>query len=97
MRRFNFNWIRQAWKTSGSRTLGLIAGFVASYLHIAARDLDKVDASLVTEMIAVYVAAYLAVHRAMSAIMNPGDAARPKLADAEKHAVEDSGVVKVET
>ncbi len=80
--------------TLGPRVFGGIASMAAGWIFVKTRGLVTIDANQVVEVGGAMIGSYAATHRVLSRFINPGDAAKSRLADAEKDAVNTGKVVQ---
>lgn len=82
-------------KTIGSRILGAAFAGLATYVGIKTSGAINIDPAAAAEVVTGMFTAYALAHRAGSAAINPGDAAKGRLADAEKVATDMGTSVRV--
>lgn len=84
------DWFSNIFTTYGPRVVGAAAGMAAS--KIAEKTGVTVDPAA---LVGIALAAYAAVHKGVSAKVNPGDAATGRMAEAERNAAATGSTVKV--
>lgn len=84
------HWIKVALITVGPRVLAAIAGVVVGKAAQHGVTLDPAETT------GVILAAYAGIHKAINSRVNPGDAAKGRVAEAEKVAATQGGRVTVE-
>lgn len=85
-----FDWIGAALTTVGPRVLAAGAAVLVGKAAQHGVTLDP------TEMTGLILGSYAAIHKAISSKVNPGDAAKGRVANAEKDAANTGGLVRVE-
>lgn len=83
------NWLKAVLKTLGPRLFAAASSVLVAKAAQKGLTLDP------TEVGGIIIGAYAVLHRAISSKVNPGDAAKGRLADAEKDAVDTGTTVKV--
>ena len=83
------NWLKAVSITFLPRLIAALAGVLVGKAAQHGLTLDPVEVS------GVVIAAYAAVHKAINSKVNPGDAAKGRLAEAEKTATNDGTTVRV--
>lgn len=83
------DWLTNVLKTLGPRAIGVGAAAVASIVYGKTKGAVQIDATQVTEIVSGMLITYATAHRAASAVINPGDAAKGRVADAVKTAADD--------
>lgn len=83
------NWLKAVLVTLGPRVIAALGGVIVAKAAQKGVTLDPVEVS------GVVLAAYAAIHKAINSKVNPGDAAKGRVAAAEKSATEHGGVVSV--
>lgn len=73
-------------KTLGPRLLGSVFAGVATYVGVKTSGAIHIDPTAAAELVTGIAVSYATAHRIGSAVVNPGDAAKGRLADAEKTA-----------
>lgn len=86
----SMNFLKKLFVILGPRIGGAAVGYVVAE---GAKRGITVDPAAIT---AIAIGAYGVAHKVISAKVNPGDAASPKLAAAEKDAVQTNTTVKVQ-
>lgn len=81
-------------KVLGARIVGGLAAAAAGWIFVHTKGIVQVDATQVVEIGSTMLGTYAASHRILSRWTNPGDAAKGRLADAEKVAVDTGTVVQ---
>lgn len=82
-------------KTLGPRLLGgIFAGF-ATYVAAKTSGAVQIDPAAAGEAVTGIFTTYLLTHRIASSVVNPGDASKGRLADAEKKATDAGSTVIV--
>lgn len=89
------NWLNAVAKTLGPRVIGAAVAGAAGWIYAHTKGAVTVDAAAVAEQITGALVVYAASHRAASSFINPGDAAKQRIADAEKNAAAAGTIVKV--
>lgn len=90
------NWLKAVLVTVGPRIIGAVAGGVASWVYAKTRGTVTIDASQAAEIVTAGLVGYAGLHKAVSSFVNPGDAAKLRVARAEKDATTTGGTVIVE-
>lgn len=83
------DWFKNVLKTLGPRVIGAGAAMAASLIYGKTKGAVTIDPTQVTEIVTGMLVTYATAHRAASAIINPGDAAKGRVADAVKTAADD--------
>lgn len=89
------NFVSSIFKTFAPRVIGAAVTGLAGWLYAKSKGTVMVDPQMATEMIVGALVTYSATHRGVSSIVNPGDAAKGRIADAEKAAAEIGSTVYV--
>lgn len=84
------NWLKAFAVTVLPRVVAAVAGVIVGKAAQHGVTLDP------TETTGVILAAYAGIHKAINSQVNPGDAAKGRVADAEKVAAQVGGRVSVE-
>ncbi len=95
-RGWTMNWLKAVLVTVGPRILGAVAGGVASWLFAKTQGAVTLDPSKAAEIVTAGLVGYAGIHKAVSSVVNPGDAAKLRVAQAEKSATDTGGTVHVE-
>lgn len=82
-------------KTLGPRIIGGLMGGVATYIGVKTAGIVQIDPAQAAEVVTGIIVTYAASHRVASSVINPGDAAKGRLADAEKQATDVGSTVVV--
>lgn len=82
-------------RTWGPRVIGSVLSGVATYIGIRTSGAVQIDPTAAAELVTTAFLAYSAAHKAGSSIVNPGDAAKGRVATAEKTAADMGGNVNV--
>jgi hypothetical protein len=82
-------------KTLGPRLLGGIFAGVATYVAAKTSGAVQIDPAAAGEVVTGIFTTYLLTHRITSSIVNPGDASKGRLAEAEKRATDSGSTVIV--
>lgn len=88
------NWLKAVAITAGPRILGAVAGGISSWIFAKTKGAVVIDAEIAAQIVTAGFVGYASVHKAASSFVNPGDAAKLRLARAQKQAVEYGSVVK---
>lgn len=83
------NWLKTVAQTLGSRLIAVVVSVVVAKAAQKGLTLDPAEVG------GLVLGAYATVHRGVSSRINPGDAAKGRLADAEKDASDTGTTVKV--
>lgn len=83
------DWLMNVAVIVGPRIAGALAAVIAGKLTEKGWTIDQAT------VLGVELAIYAGVHKALSAHVNPGDAAKGRVADAEKEAAATGTVVRV--
>lgn len=75
-------------KTIGPRLLGQAASALAALILLKTKGVVTIDPNTLVEVITAAGVAYAATHRGVSAVVNPGDAAKGRVADGIKDAAD---------
>ncbi len=89
-------WFKAVLITVGPRIIGALAGGVASWVYAKTQGAVVIDQEQAATIVFAGLAGYAGIHKAVSSYVNPGDAAKLRVARAEKDAVETGGAVTVE-
>lgn len=89
------NWLGAVIRVWAPRVLGSLLGGVATYIGVKTSGAVQVDPAAAAEVITGILISYSAGHKAVSSIINPGDAAKGRVASAEKAASSMGGTVVV--
>lgn len=81
-------------RTFGPRIAGGIVSWLAGLIYVKTKGMVQIDATQVVEVGTLMVGSYAGSHRLLSRVLNPGDAAKGRLAEAEKEAVDTGTVVQ---
>ena len=90
------NWLGAVLRTFGPRIIASIVGGIATYVGVKTSGAVQIDPTAAAEVVTGVLVTYAASHRAVSSIFNPGDAAKGRVAVAEKHATDEGGTVRVD-
>ena len=82
-------------RTLGPRILGALFGGLATYVGVKTSGALQIDPAAAAEVVTGALLSYAAAHRVGSAVVNPGDAAKGRLATAEKTATDNGSTVTV--
>lgn len=83
------NWFTNILKTFGPRLIGVGVAAGASAIYSHSKGTVVIEPTQVTEMVTGMLLTYAAAHRAASVVINPGDAAKGRVADGIKTAADD--------
>ena len=83
-------------KTFGPRLLGSLLAGGAAWVGAKTQGAVTIDPEVAAATVTSIFLTYSAAHRAGSSKFNPGDAAKSRVADAEKQAADIGGTVHVE-
>lgn len=75
------------WTVFGPRAIGILAGGLASFIFAKTKGTVTIDPTTLAEYGTTLLTVYAASHKAASVVINPGDTASPKLAEANKDAL----------
>lgn len=90
------NWLKAVAITFGPRLLGAAAGAFSSWVFAKTKGAVQIDAAQAAQIVGAGFVGYAAAHKGLSSWVNPGDAAKLRIARAEKSATEVGGTVHVE-
>lgn len=88
-------WLKAVLVTVGPRILGAVAGGIASWVYAKTGGAVEIDAEKAAQIVSAGLIGYAGVHKAASSWINPGDAAKLRVASAEKEATSHGGTVTV--
>lgn len=80
------NWFKSVLKTLGPRVIGAAVAGLSSYIYDKTKGAVQMDPETTTQLVTGMLIVYAGAHRAASAVINPGDAAKGRVADAVKEA-----------
>lgn len=83
------NWLTNVLKTLGPRVIGAGVAAVGGIIYGKTKGTVQIDTVQVTEIVTGMLVTYATAHRAASAVINPGDAAKGRVADGIKTAADD--------
>lgn len=86
---------RNILRTLGPRILASALGGLATYVGIKTSGAVQIDPTAAAEIVTGILVTYSAAHRGTSAVVNKGDAATGRVAEAENRASELSSTVVV--
>lgn len=78
------------------RLLGGVFAGAATYIGVKTAGAVQIDPAQAAEVVTGVLWSYAASHRIASSYINPGDAAKARLADAEKNATDFGSTVQVQ-
>lgn len=76
-------------KAVGPRLIGIAVAAIASLVYDKTKGAIQMDPETTTQLVTGMLVVYAGAHRAASAVINPGDAAKGRVADAIKTAADD--------
>lgn len=76
-------------KAIGPRLIGVAVAGLSSWIYDKTKGAVQMDAETTTQLVTGMLVVYAGAHRAASAYLNPGDAAKGRVADAIKTAADD--------
>lgn len=82
-------------KTLGPRILGALFAGAATYVGVKTSGAVNIDPTAAAEVVTGIFTSYAIAHRAGSSVVNPGDASKGRLAEAEKKASDTGSTVIV--
>lgn len=89
------SWLSAVARTWLPRVLASVLGGVATYVGVKTSGAVQIDPAAAAEGITTILLTYSAAHKAVSSVINPGDAAKGRVAKAEKAASSQGGTVVV--
>lgn len=89
------NWLGAVVRVWAPRVIASVLGGIATYVGVKTSGAVQIDPAAAAEVITGILVTYSAGHKAISSIINPGDAAKGRVASAEKTASSNGGTVVV--
>ena len=89
------NWLKAVLITVGPRVIGAVAGGISSWVFAKTQGAVSIDPSQAAQIVTAGLIGYAGIHKAASSFINPGDAAKLRVARAEKDATEAGGTITV--
>lgn len=90
------NFLIAALKVAGPRILGSIFAGTATWIAAKTQGSVTIDPEVAAATVTSILLSYAAAHRMTSSVVNPGDSAKGRVADAMKDASNVGGSVRVE-